>query len=125
MTYVDQKMIVKQSLYKNAKKSVIISINSKTSKSLTILSNQYKFTKYSKLKWLFQHILGPVEFIIFFFIVMPYSAKIFPLVVYFFYNLSTNFLRFFETQICVGYKKKKKNMNYHYLTSCSIIFAEC
>lgn len=43
----------------------------------------------------------------FFFIVMPYSAKIFPLVVYFFYNLPTKFLRFFETQICVGYKKTK------------------
>lgn len=106
MTYVDQKVCVKHSLYKNAKKSVIISINSKTSKSLTILSNQYKFTKYSKLKWHFQHILGPVEFIIFF-ILMPYSAKIFPLVVYFFYNLSTKFLRFIETQICVGYKKNK------------------
>lgn len=99
MTYVDQKMCVKHSLYKNAKKTVIISINSKTSKSLTILSNQYKFTKYSKLKWHFQHILGPVEFIIFF-IVMPYSAKIFPSVVF-------KFLRFFETQICVGYKKNK------------------
>lgn len=67
MTYVDQKVCVKHSLYKNAKKSVIISINSKTSKSLTMLSNQYKFTKYSKLKWHFQHILGPVEFIIFFY----------------------------------------------------------
>lgn len=54
-----------------------------------------------------QHILGSVEFIIFFFIVMPYSAKIFPLVVYFFYNLSTKFLRLFETQICVGHKKTK------------------
>lgn len=51
MTYVDQKVCVKHSLYKNAKKSVIISINSKTSKSLAILSNQYKLTKYSKLKW--------------------------------------------------------------------------
>lgn len=67
MTYVDQKVCVKHSLYKNAKKSVIISINSKTSKSLTILSNQYKLTKYSKLKWHFQHILGSVEFIIFFY----------------------------------------------------------
>lgn len=83
MTYVDQKVCVKHSLYKNAKKSVIISINSKTSKSLTILSNQYKFTKYSKLKWHFQHILGPVEFIIFCYC-HAVHGKIFPLVVYFF-----------------------------------------
>lgn len=106
MTYVDQKVCVKHSLYKNAKKSVIISINSKTSKSLTILSNQYKFTKYSKLKWHFQHIQGPVEFIIFFYC-HAVHANIFSLVVYFFYNLSTKFLRFFETQICVGFKKTK------------------
>lgn len=91
MTYVDQKVCVKHSLYKNAKKSVIISINSKTSKSLTILSNQYKFTKYSKLKWHFQHIQGPVEFIIFFYC-HAVHANIFSLVVYFFYNLSTKFL---------------------------------
>lgn len=39
----------------------------------------------------------------------------------FFYNLSTKFSRFSETQICVGYKKKTKK-NYLYLTSCSFIF---
>lgn len=103
MTYVDQKVCVKHSLYKNAKKSVIISINSKTSKSLTILSNQYKFTKYSKLKWHFQHILGPVEFI--FFLLSCRTCQNFPISSLLFFTI---FLQsFFETQICVGYKKTK------------------
>lgn len=121
MTYVDQKVCVKHSLYKNAKKSVIISINSKTSKSLTILSNQYKFTKYSKLKWHFQHILGPVEFIIFFYC-HAVHAKIFPIVVYFF--LQSFYKVFLKHKFVLVTKKQKQNMNYHYLTSYSFIFSE-